>query len=76
MERAAMTGPSKKRTPSKRAEPEPTTHRKKAEFTISVKLWMTQEIYEAIAAEAREREWSVPQVIRRCMKEYLERKSR
>jgi len=74
MERAEMTAtPNKKTSRSKRpAEPEPATQasrRKKAEFTVPIKLWVSPETYAELEAEAQERDWSVPQVIRRRIRE-------
>ena len=35
---------------------------------MPIKLWVSQEMYDALEAAAREREWSVPQVIRRAVR--------
>jgi hypothetical protein len=42
--------------------------RKLAEFTVDVKLWLRQDTYDELAAEAEERDWSIPQVIRHRIK--------
>lgn len=74
MERAEMTTMTSKKTRSK-AEPTPAaTRRKKAEFTIPIKLWVSAETYDELEAEAREREWTVPQVIRRRIRELAHQK--
>jgi len=52
--------------PKKRRQSPP---RKPPEFTVPVKLWLTPEMYEWLAAMAKEREWSIPQVIRRAVRE-------
>jgi hypothetical protein len=44
------------------------SRRKAAEFNVPIKLWVTQEMYDALDDVAREREWSIPQVIRRVVK--------
>jgi hypothetical protein len=74
MERAEMTAtPNKKTRPTRRAaETEPAasaSRRKKAEFTVPIKLWVSPETYAELEAEAEERDWSVPQVIRRRIRE-------
>jgi len=48
--------------------------RKPPEFTVPVKLWLTPEMYEWLAAAAKEREWSIPQVIRRAVREAQQKK--
>jgi len=74
MEPAEMTAsPTKKPRPTRRAAetaPIPSaSRRKKAEFTVPIKLWVSPETYAELEAEARERDWSVPQVIRRRIRE-------
>jgi hypothetical protein len=44
------------------------SRRKTAEFNVPIKLWVSQEMYDTLEAVAREREWSVPQVIRRAVR--------
>ena len=57
------------------AEPMPkkarrqTAPRKAKEYTVPVKLWLTPEMHEWLARVAEEREWSIPQVIRRAVRE-------
>ena len=46
-----------------------TPPRKPPEFTVPVKLWLTPEMYEWLAETAKDREWSIPQVIRRAVRE-------
>ena len=48
--------------------------RKPPEYTVPVKLWLTPEMYEWLAVAAKEREWSIPQVIRRAVREAQSRK--
>ena len=48
--------------------------RKPPEFTVPVKLWLTPEMYEWLAEMAQEREWSIPQVIRRAVREAQQKK--
>jgi len=48
--------------------------RKPPEFSVPVKLWLTPEMYEGLATTAKEREWSIPQVIRRAVREALQKK--
>jgi hypothetical protein len=55
---------SKRRKTGGNSAPSHASRRKPAEFTVPIKLWLTQEMYDAIDNVAREREWSVPQVIR------------
>ena len=54
-----------KRAPTRRQ----TRPRRAAEFTVPIKLWVTPETYQELAAEAEERDWSVPQVIRYRIRE-------
>jgi hypothetical protein len=54
-------------TASKTATPRG-SRRKAAEFSVPIKLWVSQEMFDALATAAHEREWSVPQVIRRVVK--------
>jgi hypothetical protein len=66
----AMTTEARRRT-RKTTSREPATQpsrRKAAEFSVPIKLWVSQEMYDALQAAARDREWSVPQVIRRVVK--------
>jgi len=51
-----------------------TPPRKPPEFTVPVKLWLTPEMYKWLAETAEVREWSIPQVIRRAVKEAQSRK--
>lgn len=44
------------------------SRRKTAEFNVPIKLWVSQEMYDTLDTVAREREWSVPQVIRRAVR--------
>ncbi len=44
------------------------SRRKAAEFSVPIKLWVSEEMYAELEAAASEREWSVPQVIRRMVK--------
>jgi hypothetical protein len=45
------------------------SRRKAAEFSVPIKLWVSQDMYDALQEAATEREWSVPQVIRRALKD-------
>lgn len=73
MEQADMTATTKKKGRVKHAadiESAPAaSRRKKAEFTVPIKLWVSPETYAELEAEAQERDWSVPQVIRRRIRE-------
>jgi hypothetical protein len=70
-----MTEPKRRRTAA-RAPQEPSSstasprasRRKAAEFSVPIKLWVSDEMYAELEAAASEREWSVPQVIRRMVK--------
>jgi hypothetical protein len=71
----AMTTEPKRRTPRNAARPTESrsaaprsSRRKPAEFSVPIKLWVSQEMYDALTNAAREREWSIPQVIRRVVK--------
>lgn len=56
-------------TPEPGGEPTPRASRRKtAEFNVPIKLWVSQEMYDQLDKVAREREWSVPQVIRRAVR--------
>ena len=50
------------------APPPRASRRKTAEFNVPIKLWVSQEMYDTLDTVAREREWSVPQVIRRAVR--------
>jgi hypothetical protein len=52
----------------------PKAPRKPPEFTVPVKLWLNPEMYKWLAEIAQEREWSIPQVIRRLVREAQTRK--
>lgn len=73
-----MTTESKRRThrtslretESRTAAPR-SSRRKAAEFSVPIKLWVSQEMYDALQEAAHEREWSVPQVIRRVVKDAI-----
>ncbi len=73
-----MTTEPKRRTPrtaareteSRRAAPR-SSRRKAAEFSVPIKLWVSQDMYDALQEAAHEREWSVPQVIRRVVKDAI-----
>jgi hypothetical protein len=43
--------------------------RKPPEFTVSIKLWVSPDMYEWLATQAQEQEWSIPQVIRRAIRD-------
>jgi len=47
---------------------------KARELDRDVKLWISEETHRWLVGVAEEREWSVPQVIRRCIREIRERK--
>jgi hypothetical protein len=70
MERVMTTEPKRRTqrtTPRERnAEKPRSSRRKPAEFSVPIKLWVSDEMYKAIEKIAREREWSVPQVLRAC----------
>jgi hypothetical protein len=55
---------SKRRKTGRNSAPSRASRRKAAEFTVPIKLWLTQEMYDKLDDIAREQEWSVPQVIR------------
>ena len=38
-------------------------------FEVELKIFVTPAMFAALVVEAREREWSVPQVIRWCVRE-------
>jgi hypothetical protein len=74
----AMTTEPKRRTPRSAARPTESrsaaprsSRRKPAEFSVPIKLWVSQEMYDALQDAAHEREWSVPQVIRRVVKDAI-----
>ena len=48
--------------------------RKPPEFTVPVKLWLTPEMYAWLAEVAKEQERSIPQVIRRAVREAQQKK--
>ncbi len=48
-----------------------TTKQKQAEFTVPIKLWVSDETYTELKAEAQERKWTLPQVIRHRIRELL-----
>jgi hypothetical protein len=75
MEPAMITEPkrrtqkrSTRETESRSAAPPRSSRRKPAQFSVPIKLWVSQEMYDALTDAARERDWSVPQVIRRVVK--------
>jgi hypothetical protein len=64
---------TKRRQPASKQTPRETggnsarsraSRRKAAEFTVPIKLWVSQEMYDKLDDIAHEQEWSVPQVIR------------
>jgi hypothetical protein len=68
-----MSGTKRPRAPRKPTQESgggtpPPSRRKAAEFNVPIKLWVSQEMYDEIEKVATEREWSVPQVIRRMCK--------
>jgi hypothetical protein len=64
-----MTEPKRRTQRTRSSEPLRSSRRKPAEFSVPIKLWVSQEMYDALQEAAREREWSVPQVIRRALKD-------
>jgi len=68
-----MTGSKKSRSTGRArgadlAPPQP-NRRKPAEFSVPIKLWVSQDDYDELALEAAERQWSIPQVIRHRFRE-------
>jgi hypothetical protein len=53
---------------TRRRKPAP-SRRKPAEFDVPIKLWVSQEMFDELAIEAKEREWSIPQLIRRRIRD-------
>jgi len=48
--------------------------RVKDKYTVPIKLWVSPPMYEVLAAEAERREWSVPQLIRWCIRDLMDRR--
>jgi hypothetical protein len=78
MERVMTTEPKRRTqrtTPRERnAEKSRSSRRKPAEFSVPIKLWVSQEMYDALEEAARERQWSVPHVIRQELRTITGRK--
>jgi hypothetical protein len=64
---ARVAATAARETESHSAAPR-SSRRKAAEFSVPIKLWVSEEMYAALQMAAEQREWSVPQVIRRVVK--------
>jgi len=51
----------------------PVSPRKPARYTVPIKLWVSPEMYEALVTEAERDDWTVPQLIRRCIRDVWDR---